>query len=228
MSLVRYRTKRDFSKTGEPRGAARTTRQQSHRDPSRISFVIQKHAATRLHYDFRLEIDGVLKSWAVPKGIPLTKGTKNLAVQVEDHPREYGGFEGVIPEGNYGAGTVMLWDEGICDVPEGNPTEALRQGKLILRLHGHKLRGQWTLVRMRPKAEEDGSDGKSWLLIKTEDDADPVSARAEDRSVVSGRTMKQIAAQQDRLWQSNQDSPRRQTGKGAGRLTRSAPHRAGH
>jgi bifunctional non-homologous end joining protein LigD len=227
MSLVRYRAKRNFSKTAEPRGSARTPRRQAERDKSQIVFVIQKHAATRLHYDFRLEIDGVLKSWAVPKGIPLTKGTKNLAVQVEDHPREYGGFEGVIPEGNYGAGTVMLWDAGICEVVERNPAAALRQGKLIFRLNGQKLRGQWTLVRMRSRDEENGKDGKAWLLIKTEDHAAPISARAEDRSVISGRTMKQIANQQDRLWQSNHDSPREHAGKKTGRFGRSARGRAG-
>src|SRR6185503_17587055 len=113
MSLLRYQSKRDFSRTAEPRGVRpmRPDRQQG-----QVIFVIQKHAARRLHYDFRLEIDGVLKSWAVPKGIPLRQGEKRLAVQVEDHPVEYGGFEGTIPSGQYGAGTVMLWDAGICQV----------------------------------------------------------------------------------------------------------------
>src|SRR6187399_1781791 len=109
MSLDRYRSKRNFARTAEPPGAALKRHRERKNDSSEVIFVIQKHAASRLHYDFRLEIEGVLKSWAVPKGVPLIKGDKNLAVQVEDHPAEYGGFEGVIPAGNYGAGTVMLW-----------------------------------------------------------------------------------------------------------------------
>ena len=212
MSLDRYRSKRNFSKTAEPQGAAMKRRRERKNEPSEVVFVIQKHAASRLHYDFRLEIEGVLKSWAVPKGIPLLKGHKNLAVQVEDHPAEYGGFEGVIPAGNYGAGTVMLWDAGICQILEGKPAEALRQGKLVFRLEGRKLHGQWTLVRMRPR-EDRNENG--WLLIKTEDDASPISARAENRSIQSGRTMKQIAAQQDRLWESKRKTSPGRGGKSA-------------
>ena len=210
MSLDRYRSKRNFAKTAEPQGAATKRRRERKNDPSEVVFVIQKHAASRLHYDFRLEIEGVLKSWAVTKGVPLVKGDKNLAVQVEDHPAEYGGFEGVIPAGNYGAGTVMLWDAGICQILEGKPAEALRQGKLVFRLEGRKLRGQWTLVRMRPREDRDEN---GWLLIKTGDDARPISARAEDRSIQSGRTMKQIAAQQDRLWESNRKASPGRGGK---------------
>jgi bifunctional non-homologous end joining protein LigD len=199
MSLTRYHSKRNFSQTTEPRGP--TSRARKSAPPSsRILFVIQKHAATRLHYDFRLEIDGVLKSWAVPKGVPLQKGEKRLAMQVEDHPVEYGGFEGTIPAGNYGAGTVMLWDAGIGELIEGTPLRALQKGKLELYLQGQKLKGHWTLVRMRPK--EDG-EANAWLLIKTGEDADPVSSRADDRSVLSGRTMKQITAAPNRTWQSN-------------------------
>jgi len=212
MSLDRYRSKRNFARTAEPPGAALKRHRERKNDSSEVIFVIQKHAASRLHYDFRLEIEGVLKSWAVPKGVPLIKGDKNLAVQVEDHPAEYGGFEGVIPAGNYGAGTVMLWDAGICRILEGKPIEALRQGKLVFRLEGRKLHGQWTLVRMRPR---DDRDEKGWLLIKTEGDARPISARAEDRSILSGRTMKQIAAQQDRLWESKRKTNPSRGGKSA-------------
>lgn len=158
MRLDTYRRKRDFRRTPEPSGAAR--------HPSRgRSFVIQKHAARRLHYDFRLELDGVLKSWAVPKGPSLDPGDKRLAVHVEDHPLEYGSFEGVIPEGQYGAGTVKLWDRGVW-IPEGDPGEGYTRGKLKFRLEGRRLRGGWTLVRMRGNAR----NGKqNWLLIKERD-----------------------------------------------------------
>jgi bifunctional non-homologous end joining protein LigD len=166
----------------------RPARRVSHGHPI---FAVQKHAATRLHYDFRLEMGGVLKSWAVPKGVPTTKGDKRLAMQVEDHPLEYGSFEGAIPPGNYGAGTVMLWDTGTYEVLDDGPETALRKGKLVVRLIGHKLKGQWTLVRMRHSAE--GSD-KTWLLIKTGEEIRPIGARADDQSVQSGRTMKEIAA----------------------------------
>jgi len=202
MSLARYRSKRDFAQTAEPRAARRRRKTTVTSDRGAIIFVVQKHAARRLHYDFRLEIDGVLKSWAVPKGFPFAQGEKRLAMKVEDHPSEYGGFEGVIPEGNYGAGTVMVWDAGICQVLEEEPRVALRQGKLVLVLQGQKLKGQWTLVQMRGR--QDG-DKDPWLVIKTADDTSPISARAEDRSVLSGRSMKQIAAQADRTWQSNRE-----------------------
>src|SRR5436190_8103619 len=125
-------------------------------------FVVQKHDATRLHYDFRLEMAGVLKSWAVPKGFPTRRGDRRLAIEVEDHPLEYADFEGTIPEGNYGAGTVMVWDTGAYEVPGEDPVAALRQGKLHLILKGKKLRGEWTLVRTRQNG------GKpQWLLMKT-------------------------------------------------------------
>src|SRR5882762_357646 len=150
MALEEYKRKRKFEQTPEP--PAKVASKAGHR------FVVQKHDATRLHYDFRLEMEGVLKSWAVPKGFPTRKGDRRLAVEVEDHPIEYGGFEGTIPEGNYGAGTVMLWDAGTYDVSGDDPSRALRDGKLHLSLHGKKLKklkGEWTLVRMRPREGED-------------------------------------------------------------------------
>src|SRR5690349_24930763 len=129
MSLKEYQTKRDFRHTGEPAGGKRSAKKS--RAPQ---FVIQKHDATRLHYDFRLEMEGVLKSWAVPKGFPTTRGDRRLAVQVEDHPIDYAQFEGTIPEGNYGAGTVMVWDIGKYEVSGGDPLQALASGKLHLTL----------------------------------------------------------------------------------------------
>jgi bifunctional non-homologous end joining protein LigD len=156
-----------------------------------------------LHYDFRIEIGGVLKSWAVPKGLPIRKGDKRLAMQVEDHPADYAGFEGIIPSGNYGAGTVMLWEAGICEVFDEKPQKALRDGKLKVHLHGKKLDGHWTLVRMK---SGETRDENAWLLIKSEEDARPISARAEDRSVLSGRSMKQIATQRANRWEGKKPS----------------------
>lgn len=196
MSLTRYNAKRDFSRTREPQGSTAVGKAD---DPRRMLFVIQKHAATRLHFDLRLEMGGVLKSWAVPKGIPTLRGEKRLAMQVEDHPVEYASFEGIIPPGNYGAGTVMLWEAGIAEVLDDEPLRALRKGRLALQLDGRKLKGRWSLVRMRP-GEERGEN--AWLLIKTEADATPIPAA--DRSVQSGRTMEQIAAAADLTWPSSQ------------------------
>ncbi|MBV9521157.1 MAG: ATP-dependent DNA ligase, partial [Alphaproteobacteria bacterium] len=149
MGLEQYRRKRDFAKTPEPSGRARRSAPQR---GERRSFVIQKHAARRLHYDFRLELDGVLKSWAVPKGPSLDPEEKRLAVHVEDHPLDYGGFEGVIPQGQYGGGTVMLWDRGYWLSEDGDATAAYRKGHLKFRLIGEKLRGRWVLVRMGGRA----------------------------------------------------------------------------
>src|SRR5437763_4331258 len=143
MALNEYKAKRNFSRTAEPEGKV-VPREKHH-----LTFVIQKHDASHLHYDFRLEMEGVLKSWAVPKGFPVKRGDRRLAVEVEDHPLEYGGFEGTIPEGNYGAGTVMLWDRGTYTVSGEDPLEALRGGKIHFWLKGKKLNGEWTLVRMR-------------------------------------------------------------------------------
>src|SRR5256885_1332702 len=137
MGLKAYKAKRNFKRTGEPKGrkARRPPRQRT------LSFVVQKHAASRLHYDFRLEMEGVLKSWAVPKGFPLRKGEGRLAVQVEDHPLDYADFEGTIPSGNYGAGTVMVWDKGTYQVRNAEPLQALEAGKIPLTLAGEKLKG---------------------------------------------------------------------------------------
>jgi bifunctional non-homologous end joining protein LigD len=158
-ALASYRHKRDFGRTPEPAGAKRPSARGR-------SFVIQKHDARRLHYDFRLELDGVLKSWAVPKGPSLIPGEKRLAVHVEDHPIEYGRFEGVIPEGQYGAGTVKVWDRGVW-IPDGDPREGLERGKLSFQLRGRKLHGGWALVRMHGRAGRNGKE--NWLLIKERD-----------------------------------------------------------
>lgn len=179
MSLASYRKKRDFSKTPEP-SAARGTR----RVGSAPRFVIQKHAASRLHYDFRLEIDGVLKSWALPKPPPFIKAEKRLAVEVEDHPLSYMLFEGVIPAGEYGGGTVMVWDTGTFEARSGGTSlrKQLAAGKLHITLTGEKLRGEWHLVRTR-------GEGKQWLLIRGGTDMKPVSKKSDDTSVLSGKSM---------------------------------------
>jgi bifunctional non-homologous end joining protein LigD len=161
VSLNEYRAKRDFTKTPEPSGAAAPRRGST---KTRF-FCVQKHLATQLHYDLRLEHDGVLLSWAVPKGPSLDPALKRLAMQTEDHPIDYGEFEGVIPEG-YGAGVVMLWDRGTWEPEVEDVAAALRKGDLKIRLHGYKLKGSWALVRTRGY----GGSGRSWLLIKHRDE----------------------------------------------------------
>ncbi|HKE01318.1 MAG TPA: DNA ligase D, partial [Planctomycetota bacterium] len=207
MTLREYRRKRDFRRTPEPRGGrgAKTARgQRATRAPSGLSFVIQKHAASRLHYDFRLEMEGVLRSWAVPKGPSLDPAQRRLAAHVEDHPIEYGGFEGIIPRGEYGGGTVLLWDRGTW-TPLGDPVASYRAGKLKFRLDGEKLRGGWTLVRMGGRAAD---GGKNWLLIKERDgDARPGGREivdAKPKSVATGRSIEQIAKASDRVWHSKE------------------------
>ena len=157
MWLASYRRKRDLPARPEPRGGRRRAARQ-------LSFVIQRHAATRLHYDFRLELDGVLKSWAVPKEPTPVPGEKRLAVHVEDHPLEYGRFQGGIPEGHYGAGRVVIWDRGWWE-PDGDPRAGYRKGSLKFTLRGRRVRGRWALVRMRPRDEEPRAK-ENWLLIK--------------------------------------------------------------
>src|SRR6478672_11073539 len=195
MGLSQYKQKRDFKKTAEPAGAAKT----SGRKARALRFVIQKHDARRLHYDFRLEMEGVLKSWAVPKGLPWAQAEKHLAVAVEDHPIDYADFEGIIPEGQYGGGTVMVWDRGTYDLmPPGDPLEAVRKGKLHVILHGEKAKSEWALIRIRAEG------GKNqWLLMKTAGGVKPISKKRDDQSVKTGRTMKQIASARDAEWQSN-------------------------
>ena len=182
--LSTYRKKRDFEKTPEPSGKTAVAPSKQRR------FVIQKHDATRLHYDFRLEFDGVFKSWAVTKGPSLNPHDKRLAVEVEDHPLDYGDFEGTIPEGQYGGGTVMLWDRGTWE--SDDPETGFRKGDLKFTLHGDKLHGSWVLVRMRNRG---GEKRTNWLLIKHRDEyaSEDEDILAEDKSVASGRAMEQIA-----------------------------------
>jgi len=198
MGLKEYKRKRDFARTAEPKGKPRPKQV---RGASR--FVIQKHDARRLHYDFRLQMEGVLKSWALPKGMPWKQGEKHLAVEVEDHPIEYETFEGVIPEGNYGGGTVMVWDRGNYYVYGEQPAKSLREGKLHLVLDGKKAKGEWTLVRIRGREGEKNQ----WLILKTGADAKPISKKLDDQSVKTGRTMKQIAKERDAEWESNRSEP---------------------
>jgi bifunctional non-homologous end joining protein LigD len=189
--LARYREKRDFKKTAEPSGQLAVT------SADQLRFVIQKHAASHLHYDLRLELDGVFKSWAVTRGPSVDPADKRLAVEVEDHPLDYGDFEGTIPKGEYGGGTVQLWDRGHW-IPEGSktPEEALRGGDLKFTLKGKRLHGSWVLVRI--KNDRYGGKRTNWLLIKHRDEAAKPGAAQKvldvDRSVASGRSMAQIAA----------------------------------
>ena len=188
-NLSLYRSKRDFRRTTEPRGTGKVRRSERRR------FVIQKHAATRLHYDFRLELDGVFKSWAVTRQPSLDTHVKRLAVEVEDHPLAYGDFEGTIPKGQYGGGTVQLWDRGYWEVEEGaeSAAEMLRKGALKFRLEGKRLNGGWVLVRMRNRNEK----RNNWLLIKHRDAFAKTGDSDQDedaRSIASGRDMTQIAA----------------------------------
>jgi len=202
MGLQVYRKKRKFDVTPEPRG--RTARAKAGAKDSQ--FVIQKHAARRLHYDLRLELDGVMKSWAVTRGPSLVPGEKRLAVHVEDHPVEYNTFEGTIPQGEYGGGTVMIWDRGRW-IPEGDPNRDYKKGRLNFQLEGEKLHGRWHLVRMHGRP---GDKKENWLLIKGKDEEargpkDPDILEQEPLSVVSGRSIPEIAEGKGRkrVWHSN-------------------------
>jgi bifunctional non-homologous end joining protein LigD len=209
MALDEYKRKRDFRRTAEPAGKPL---------PKKVKgasrFVIQKHAARRLHYDFRLEMEGVLKSWALPKGLPWKRGEKHLAVEVEDHPIEYEDFEGVIPEGQYGGGTVMVWDRGTYYVYGEQPLTSLREGKLHLVLDGEKAKGEWTLVRIRGRDNEKNQ----WLILKTGADAKAISKKLDDQSVKTGRTMKQIAEERDAEWESNRQADQNPTSQFKARI----------
>ena len=192
-ALEQYRRKRDFTKTSEPPPSTR----RSSRQGSRKLFVIQKHAASRLHYDLRLEMDGTLKSWAVPKGPPYDLHEKRLAMAVEDHPMDYARFEGVIPKGEYGGGAVMVWDIGTYEVIDGN----YWQGKLHVVFHGKKLNGEWILVKGK---ERDGKDN-AWLLIKGGAPMERLSQKQDDSSALTRRSMEQIAKAEDAVWHSNRN-----------------------
>jgi bifunctional non-homologous end joining protein LigD len=216
--LRTYRAKRDFKITAEPSGAHKVEK------APHLRYVIQKHAATRLHYDLRLELDGVFRSWAVTKGPSLNPKDKRLAVEVEDHPLDYGDFEGTIPEGEYGGGTVMLWDRGFWAPQTGDPKRALGKGELKFVLSGEKLKGGFVLVRMKRR---EGEKRNNWLLIKHRDeyalDDDAEVVLADARSVASLRSMEEIAAGKgrkpkpfmlkkrgaaDAIWHSNKASGR--------------------
>lgn len=195
MALDQYNKKRRFNETPEPEGTV--DRGEKHR------FVVQKHRASHLHYDFRLEMDGVLKSWAVPKGPSLNPSDKRLAMQVEDHPVSYFHFEGKIPEGNYGAGTVMVWDTGTWK-PLGDEHAMLNKGDLKFQLNGEKLKGEFVLAKMRSRRP--GSKGTEWLLIKKKDDAVKPGFNIDklDYSVLTKRSLNEIAGDEGSdEWQSN-------------------------
>jgi bifunctional non-homologous end joining protein LigD len=191
-SISAYNAKRDFSQTAEPSGQTKAS-------GKKLLFCIQKHDASHLHYDFRLELDGVLKSWAVPKGPPTDMETRRLAMMVEDHPYDYARFEGTIPAGNYGAGTVMVWDIGTWQNLGPEPHEGLKTGKLHFQLNGKKLNGEWALVKMHgPRATK----GNEWLLLKHGTAMKPITAKEDDTSAISGRSMEQISGPRSRQWTS--------------------------
>ena len=198
--LKTYRAKRDFEKTSEPRGAAG----RNNSGKSGGQYVIQKHDATRLHYDLRLELGGVMLSWAVTRGPSLVPDDKRLAIHVEDHPIEYNTFEGTIPKGQYGGGTVMIWDRGTW-TPEFEPEFGMKKGHLEFTLHGKKLKGRWHLVRMNKRP---GERQEPWLLIKGEDEyartkSEPDILEEMADSAASRRSMEQIAEGRSRVWHSN-------------------------
>lgn len=181
--LEPYKQKRNFSVTSEPKDSTRSKKY------SNLRFVVQKHAASQLHYDFRLEMDGVLKSWAIPKGPSLNSEDKRLAVQTEDHPLDYQNFEGVIPAGQYGGGTVLIWDRGIYQSSKRSSlTKDYKDGHLVITLKGKKLKGDFVLQRIK----ED--EKPVWLFIKLKDDHEDKKhdIKKDDKSVVSGRTLKQV------------------------------------
>lgn len=195
MSLALYKKKRSFTDTSEPEGQKKSASGKG------LKFVVQKHDATNLHYDFRLEMDGVLKSWAVPKGPSMNPQDKRLAMMVEDHPYDYRNFEGTIPSGNYGAGTVMVWDEGVYEAMEheSEPVKEqqkillgeLKKGDLKIVLQGKKLKGAFALVKMKGRGEN------AWLLIKKNDDeASKTDIIKKDKSVKTDRTLNQIAEEE--------------------------------
>ncbi|HEY5744402.1 MAG TPA: non-homologous end-joining DNA ligase, partial [Terrimicrobiaceae bacterium] len=196
-SLHEYAAKRDLTRTPEPAAEAAGGKKAG----VARRFVVQKHQASHLHYDWRLEMEGVLRSWAIPKGPPTKLREARLAMQVEDHPLAYGDFEGTIPPGNYGAGTVMLWDKGEYEEKSNNPSKAYHSGKMHLVLRGEKLKGEWVLTKDKEERESN-----KWLLIKAGEDLPSFSAKRDDTSVLSGRSMRQIGEANDAQWESNRPS----------------------
>ncbi len=214
LQLDRYRSMRDFNITAEPAGSTKSRKSNPAARSNQYPFVIHKHAASHLHYDFRLGWNGVLKSWAITKGPSYVPADKRLAVQVEDHPMEYGGFEGIIPQGQYGGGTVMLWDQGTWE-PQSSHADidtALRDGHLKFTLHGTKLKGNWALIRMHSRTANQSKS--NWLLIKEHDDFErspddiPITDQAPN-SVLTNRSIDQIAASHDHVWGSSQTASRK-------------------
>ena len=211
--LKKYRQMRDFGDTPEPSGKETKKKQK------KPIFVIQKHQASHLHYDFRLEMEGVLKSWAVPKGPSYDPTVRRLAMMTEDHPYDYASFEGVIPEGNYGAGNVIIWDEGTWEFiePGDDPVKALRSGKLTFRLAGKKMFGEWALVKIRGKGSSDR--GNEWLLLKHRDQFANEKIDVTEvapRSVVSNRTVEEVDPKN--VWISNRSAASRKAPTLATRL----------
>lgn len=210
--LKKYRDMRDFGDTPEPAGGK----------PKKTKlpiFVIQKHQASHLHYDFRLEMEGVLKSWAVPKGPSYDPGTKRLAMMTEDHPYDYAAFEGVIPAGNYGAGNVIIWDNGTWEFiePGDDPVKALKSGKLTFRMFGKKMFGEWALVKIGGRSKAD--KGNEWLLLKHRDQFanEKVDVtKVAPQSVVSGRTVEEVDP--ENVWISNRQAAARKAPTMAARL----------
>ena len=204
--LETYRAKRNFKLTAEPRGKVARGKAKG------LRFLIQRHAATRLHYDLRLELDGVYKSWAVTKVPSLDPATKRLAVEVEDHPLEYGTFEGTIPQGQYGGGTVQLWDTGTWTPQSDDPQKDLADGHLKITIDGQRLHGGWALIRLREDKAKPGKRVRhNWLLIKEKDDAalpgKPDTLLAADTSVTTGRTLEEIAgSKKSRVWNSSREN----------------------
>ena len=199
--LKKYKTMRDFGDTPEPAGG-------KPKKGKKPIFVIQKHQASHLHYDFRLEMEGVLKSWAVPKGPSYDPNTKRLAMMTEDHPYDYASFEGVIPAGNYGAGNVIIWDQGTWEFiePGDDPVQAVKQGKVTFRLNGKKMFGEWALVRIGGRGRT-GSKGNEWLLLKHRDQfaSDKIDVtELAPRSVVSNKTVEEVSP--ENVWISNRAS----------------------
>ena len=214
--LAKYQAMRDFGATPEPKGAPR---------PRKVKlpiFVVQKHAASHLHYDFRLEIEGVLKSWAIPKGPSYDPGTKRLAMMTEDHPYEYAAFEGVIPQGNYGGGNVIIWDRGTWEFigPAGDASRAVREGEIKFRLDGVKLKGEWALIHLKGRSRKENE----WLLVKHRDGWATTELDVTEyapQSVVSGRTVEDVG--EENVWISNRKASRVRTVADRVRSSRKAP-----